>query len=193
MSEQLEIEFKTLLSAADYHRIIQLYQLTENQFQLQKNYYYDTTDSALKEKHCGLRVRLYQTKAELTLKIPAQDGLLETTETLSLQEGQQLIEQNTITHNGPVANRLAQLDIAIDQLQIFADLTTRRAEFPITEGLLALDESWYGQHHDFELELEVKDRKLGQAAFLQLLKQLKLTFQPAENKIIRALNAKNIS
>ena len=72
----------------------------------------------------------------------------------------------------------------------FAELTTRRAEFSVTEGLLALDESWYGQSHDYELELEVSEASSGKRAFLSLLDRLHISYRPAKNKIIRALEEK---
>ncbi|MFV5772203.1 adenylate cyclase, partial [Pediococcus acidilactici] len=64
-------------------------------------------------------------------------------------------------------------------------------EFPIEEGLLAIDESWGDNLHDFELELEVGDASVGKIAFINFLKRFSLPYRPAKNKIQRMLEAKN--
>ena len=69
-------------------------------------------------------------------------------------------------------------------------LTTKRAEFPIEEGLLAIDESWGDNLHDFELELEV-GCICGKNCFYKFLKRFSLPYRPAKNKIQRMLEAKN--
>ena len=95
-----------------------------------------------------------------------------------------------ILFTGAVADRLIQEQIDPAAVKPFAELTTRRAEFSVTEGLLALDESWYGQSHDYELELEVSEASSGKRAFLSLLDRLHISYRPAKNKIIRALEEK---
>lgn len=49
MTEQLEIEFKTLLSAKDYHKIYQYYQFENQPFIDQTNIYFDTPSQALQK------------------------------------------------------------------------------------------------------------------------------------------------
>ena len=154
MTHQVEIEFKTLLTREEYQRVFAFYQLDRSAFHTQTNLYFDTLDHQLKQKKFGLRIRTTEDKAELTLKSPLKEGLLETTDILSLDEA------------------------------------ARRAEFSVTEGLLALDESWYGQSHDYELELEVSEASSGKRAFLSLLDRLHISYRPAKNKIIRALEEK---
>ena len=99
-------------------------------------------------------------------------------------------ENQRILFTGAVADRLIQEQIDPAAVKPFAELTTRRAEFSVTEGLLALDESWYGQSHDYELELEVSEASSGKRAFLSLLDRLHISYRPAKNKIIRALEEK---
>ncbi len=190
MSEQQEIEFKTLLTAEEHKKICHFYHLIETDFKLQTNCYFDTVDKKLHQKGWGLRIRRYPDHGELTLKTPAKNGLLETTDSLSLKQTEQLIQQEKILTNGTVANKLLKEDIAPSQLILLTQLTTKRAEFEIDTGLLAIDESWYGLCHDFELELEVADSTQGKQDFLELLQKWKITYQPAQNKITRALLAK---
>lgn len=189
MSQQTEIEFKTLLTNDDYNRIVHYYQLQSENFHMQKNCYFDTPDQKLAANHCGLRIRQLASYGELTLKTPEEVGLLETTDQLSAEQTQKFIDQQKILPTGNVANKLRDYNIAAEDLTLFAELTTKRAEFPINEGLLALDESWYSDQHDYELELEVENSKKGKQDFQNLLAKFNLSYKPAENKIVRAAQA----
>ncbi|MGX7195728.1 CYTH domain-containing protein [Enterococcus olivae] len=184
--KQLEIEFKTMLTADSYQQLCSYYQLKETQFHTQTNVYFDTADNTLRQLRCGLRIREYETYGEVTLKTPQTVGLLETTETLSLKETQDWIQKQAIPTDGVVAEELHRLSIDPQSLLLLTKLTTKRAEFPIEEGLLALDESWYNEQHDYELELEVSDAVKGRASFDNYLQQHDIPYLPAENKILRA-------
>src|SRR5699024_6630361 len=83
MSQQIEIEFKTLLSKEDYKRICDYYQLQQSDFFSQTNYYFDTNDQTLAKNNCGLRIRALNGAGELTLKTPTNEGRLETTDRLT--------------------------------------------------------------------------------------------------------------
>jgi len=189
MSQQTEIEFKTLLSKDDYHRIIQYYQLQNKDFHTQKNCYFDTPNQKLAKNNCGLRIRQLASSGELTLKTPEKVGLLETTDLLSTEQAEKLISQQKILSTGNVADKLKDYAIAASDLVLLTELTTKRAEFSIKEGLLALDENWYSDQHDYELELEVENSKKGKQDFQNLLDKFQLTYKPAQNKIVRAIQA----
>ena len=90
MTHQVEIEFKTLLTREEYQRVFAFYQLDRSAFHTQTNLYFDTLDHQLKQKKFGLRIRTTEDKAELTLKSPLKEGLLETTDILSLDEAADL-------------------------------------------------------------------------------------------------------
>lgn len=187
MHQQIEIEFKTLLSQQDYLRLLLFFNFKENDFVIQDNDYFDTLDYQLKKQRIGLRVRRYATQAILTLKIPHPTGLLEISDTLSLTQANQIIQTNQLPNQGSVAKKLADLHINRSDLQRIGHLKTKRAEKKIPEGLLALDESWYNQGHDFELELEVDHMVRGKAAFQNLLKTLNIKLISAPNKIQRMM------
>jgi len=191
MGEQVEIEYKTMLTEKEYHQLLAYYNLSEEAFKIQTNYYFDTVDHKLREKHFGLRIRTTATDAELTLKTPIEHGLLETTDPLTKTSAASLIASEKILPTGIVAQRLRAAGIEPDTLRMIAALKTKRAEFPIEEGLLALDESWYGQQHDYELELEVNEPIKGKDAFHSLLRLFGVPYRPAKNKIIRAVEEKS--
>ncbi|MGM9904083.1 hypothetical protein A5844_002137 [Enterococcus sp. 10A9_DIV0425] len=191
MSETLEIEFKTLLTKKEYQRLIDYYQLSDDLFHVQTNVYFDTPDLQLRKKNCGLRIRLLDDHAEYTLKTPVQEGKLETTDTYTPTQIHMILEQQTLPLSGAVFQKLTELSVDPTQLIRLGELTTKRAELSIDEGLLAIDESWGQQLHDYELELEVADAKQGEFAFERLLKHFALPYRPAKNKIQRMFEAKN--
>ena len=190
--KQLEIEFKSLLHEKDYLRLCDYYQLTAKNYHTQTNVYFDTADQQLRNLKCGLRIRKYDTYGEITLKTPQAVGLLEITDQLTLEETNDWIARQSLPSTGAVADELKRLAIELSNLTVLAELTTKRAEFAIAEGLLALDESWYGNAHDYELELEVTDAALGKKAFENYLEDHHLPFIPAENKIVRAVKEKSL-
>lgn len=187
MTEQIEIEFKTLLSKTKYHQLTAHYQLQPTDFITQVNHYFDTPDQQLRSRHFGLRVRTTDFYDELTLKTPAEHGLLETTDQLTKAQTAEILRKGSILFSGAVAKRLLTASIDPRKIVPLTSLTTKRAEFPINEGLLAIDHSWYGQKEDFELELEVNDPILGKQAFMALLEKFAIPYQPAKNKIERAI------
>lgn len=191
MSQQIEIEFKTLLQEKDYVKIVDYYQLTKETPITQTNLYFDTPTQELRQKKYGLRIRSYETQGELTLKCPAPEhqGLLEITDALNQTTLNTLIAQETILETGEVARFLKSQHFDLTRLKPFAKLTTKRYELSLPIGLLALDESWYGQQHDYELELEVQEATQGQKDFQAFLKTFDLPYQAAENKIVRAAKA----
>lgn len=191
MAQQIEIEYKTLLSLKDYQKIFTHYQLSEHPFAQQTNVYFDTPTKELQARRWGLRIRRYEDSGELTLKCPTTNkGLLEITDPLSLEVTTSLIEEQQILTTGEVAKQLQQAEIAIDALYPTAELTTKRYELVLPIGLLALDHSWYNRQEDYELELEVPEETQGEIDFFQLLAQLDIPYQAAENKIVRALKVK---
>ncbi|MGM0123296.1 hypothetical protein IGI37_000662 [Enterococcus sp. AZ194] len=192
MSENLEIEFKTLLTETDYRMIRQAFHLRDQDFHTQTNVYFDNEAHALKNNRMGLRIRLLPTHAQLTLKTPTtNDALLETTDELTLSQAQDYLSNDRLPNFGAVHACLQRYSIDSQTLRSIGKLTTKRAEFKVPEGLLALDENWYGHAHDFELELEVTNYTEGKVMFNRLLSQLSVTYQPAKNKIQRMMEEKN--
>ena len=68
--KHLEIEMKTLLSKEEYDRLqTQFLEVTPV---TQKNYYLDTPDFYLRQHKIAMRIRTFDTSAELTIKIPQE-------------------------------------------------------------------------------------------------------------------------
>lgn len=191
MSKTLEIEYKSMLTEKEYNQLIQYYQLKPKDFTVQTNIYFDTPDFQLAKKNCGLRIRLLDTYAEYTLKTPEVDGRLETTDTLTKGTVDSYLDQHILPSSGIVFHKLSDLNVDPELLIETGKLTTQRAEFKVAEGLLAIDQSFGENLHDFELELEVSDANAGKIAFEQFLKAHFLPYRPAKNKIQRMIESKN--
>ncbi|MGX6442235.1 CYTH domain-containing protein [Neobacillus sp. K501] len=192
MSEMIEIEFKNMLTISEYERFLQIFKIAPEQIFTQENHYFDTADFTLKKFKSALRIRQKADDYELTLKQPANVGLLETTQILTLDEYITAL-QNGPLPKGIVSNRITELGIPIDQVEYFGSLTTNRVEFLYKNGLLVLDHSFYLNKDDYELEYEVENYQLGKQIFLELLKQYDIPIRPTKNKIRRFYEQKYLN
>ncbi|ASB90103.1 CYTH domain-containing protein [Bacillus sonorensis] len=181
MSQELEIEFKNMLTKEEFEQISTYYQFTSEQFVTQQNHYFDTKEFSLKEKGAALRIRQKQDVHVLTLKEPAPVGLTETHQKLPSPPD---LEQFCIP-TGPVYDRLKDLGIEPGNLAYFGTLVTDRAEKKRPEGLIVLDRSRYLKVEDYEIEFEVADYEQGKLDFAKLLKSFGIPKRDTKNKIVR--------
>ncbi|WP_027107690.1 CYTH domain-containing protein [Lacticigenium naphthae] len=187
MSENKEIEFKSLLLNSEYDRLLNYFQLDKVDKQYQINHYFDTNNLDLKEKRSALRIRIINDNhAEITLKTPEDNYLLETSEDLTVDAAKRMIQSNTLEVPISIQTVLQNIGINSTNLKKIATLETNRIEKDIPEGLLVLDESHYKNIVDYELELEVTNYEKGKVDFLNFLASHKLPYRKARNKIARA-------
>lgn len=190
MREEIEIEFKSMLTQSEYEHVFRFYQLSPSQTIKQTNLYYDTVDWQLKENHMGLRIRQFDKHAEATLKVPQAVGLLEVTDSLTTEQVEVALTKHRFAFEAKeILQRLDLLNINFNELRLIGKLTTQRGELNIPEGKLALDESWYSGQHDFELELEVPNEQFSLQDFKQFLHKFDLPYRATQNKIARAVAA----
>ncbi|MGT2799229.1 CYTH domain-containing protein [Streptococcus marmotae] len=178
----LEIEYKTLLTAAEFQQLQT--EFTDVAPVLQTNYYIDTADFSLRQHHYSLRIRTLEDRAELTLKIPQDIGNQEYNQALLLEHAHQLIQKVELPE-GDILDLITQTGIALEELIVWGDLTTRRYEKVTPIGLMALDENSYAEQTDYELEVEVEDASQGKMAFEEYLKQRQIAFKYAKSKVAR--------
>lgn len=184
MVKELEIEFRNLLTKEEYDTLIESFRVKEEDFFEQTNYYLDTANFGLEERHSALRIRQLETQYQLTLKTPEARGLMETTQILGEDQASAIISGANIPV-GPVRDTLKELGINHEDLQVFGSLKTIRAEKDYKKGLLVFDKNFYGSISDFDLEYEVSDYDKGKEVFDKLLKEYQITNQPAKNKVAR--------
>ncbi|CAG9622832.1 CYTH domain-containing protein [Sutcliffiella rhizosphaerae] len=188
--QEIEIEFKNLLTFDEFTSLCSAFKVNPENFFEQTNHYFDTPDFSLKNKGCALRVRIKGDNYTLTLKQPADEGLLETHQVIS-EEEYSLLKNKTGLINGKIHTILTnELGVSPAHIEYVGSLTTNRIEFPYQDGLLVLDESHYLETSDFELEYEVKNFDRGKEIFLELLNAYGIPQRQTKNKIIRFYEAK---
>ncbi|WP_144474573.1 CYTH domain-containing protein [Cytobacillus oceanisediminis] len=184
MSQNIEIEFKNMLTEKEFHYLSSYFKLEPEQFKKQINHYFDTPSFTLKDKGSALRIREKGNEFELTLKQPAKQGLLETNQILTEGQANEALKTGKLP-DGEVKDAVSDLISNMNELQYFGSLTTVRAEVEYKEGILVLDHSYYLNTEDFELEYEVTDESEGFLNFSNLLTELKIPVRQTDNKIKR--------
>jgi uncharacterized protein YjbK len=184
MSQEIEIEFKNLLTNEEFLKIKAAFHIEDNEFILQENHYFDTPQFSLKELGAALRIRKKQEKFVMTLKEPAKIGLLETHQTITENAASEIIKTGKLL-KGQIVDRLLALGINANTITYFGTLSTLRAEKRHRNGLLVLDHSCYLTVEDFELEYEVQDEATGKMEFQELLNNLDIPIRHSKNKIRR--------
>lgn len=184
MSQHIEIEFKNILTKNEYEKLLAEFKIEKEDLFFQENHYFDTPDFSLKEKGSALRIRKKTSGFEMTLKQPAQVGLLETNQLLSEKEAVQALQQSIIPE-GKIKSILLESRISLSAIKYFGSLATYRIEMKYKNGLLVLDHSLYLNKEDYELEYEAENYDDGMKAFSGLLHKYHIPKRETENKIIR--------
>lgn len=187
MTQEIEIEFKNMVTEEEFQTLCNAFSISG--FTKQVNHYFETPDFSLKAAGSALRIRHKNETYTLTLKQPAEIGLLETHQSLTAQEAQTIMETNKLL-TGSVADQLHALQIPVSDLVYMGSLTTERAEIIFKGGTLVFDHSFYYNHDDYELEYEVQDEATGKEAFLALLNQYHIPIRKTKNKVQRFFLAK---
>lgn len=189
MAQQIEIEFKNVLTKQQYTQLLATFHVEKTAIRHQANHYFDTADFQLKAINSGLRIRQIDNYYECTLKEKsAEHEHLETTDVLTKEQALAMLKGGPIT--APcVEKRLAMHNISISQLHVFGSLATDRAELSYKGGTLVLDHSFYLQCEDYEVEYETTDVKLGSEIFDAFLHEHGIFKLPADKKIARFMKA----
>lgn len=187
MTQELEIEFKNLLTKAQYQTLKQYYFEDATPFK-QTNYYIDTLEHNIISKKMALRIREKNHAYEMTLKIPQKVGLLEINEPInSLPQVNQIIDEDFIPKS--ILNLLTKEQVPTKNLFLLGELMTYRLEKEIDTNLLVLDHSIYLNKEDYELEFEVQQFDEGQQSFVNILNQFHIAYKKPMNKVKRFFEA----
>lgn len=188
MAEEIEIEYKNLLTEDEFNNLLNKTQEKQvGQEIRQSNYYYDTPDLKLKDKNSALRIRIIEPhQAEMTLKTPYGEHLLETTEKLPYNLAVDLVKNHKLSLPTSIKQAIEGLDIPVENLVYQASMATHRQTFKQDRFEIVLDHSVYDQAEDYELEVEGVDAAECLTAFKRLLALHGIPKRPTDNKIARA-------
>lgn len=186
MTEEIEIEYKNLITEKEYesiHKFFRAYHWKETH---QKNYYFETRQFDLKKHHAALRIREKNNQFQLTLKKPNPDGdgLLEVHASLTPAEAHSWMN-GIIIPKPEIESHLARIGINSKNLQYSGRLETKRLECNYQQTIVVLDTSCYNGQTDYELELEAATRLQGEQVFTSILNILQIPRRKTANKIAR--------
>ncbi len=184
MNEQMEIEYKILLTKKIYEQIKKDYQKDLIKSYKQTNYY--LSHPILLKKQYMLRIREKNDQFELTLKRPKNNHQLETNMILDKETKEKILNQQEV-HN-EIFEILKKENILQTDLKNLFSLTTYRYDYKLKYGILSLDYNKYLDTIDYELEYEVNDEINGYKHFLSIIQSYQLQYQNnCTSKVKRAL------
>lgn len=180
--EQIEIEFKILVTEKIYQQIKKDYQKAVCQTYIQTNFY--LMHPQLEKRHYMLRIREKNNSYELTLKRPHHVGHKE----MNIDIDEKI--KNMIFHHQKVDNTifdiLKEQNIDYRELDCSHFLKTTRTDILFNEGTLSLDKNEYNGIIDYEIEFEVHDPEIGKKKFLDIIQPYHLQYtKNCESKIKR--------
>lgn len=181
MKENIEIEYKILLSKEQFEKLASDYpQLV---FITQVNTYYDTASHELRSKHCAMRIREKQGAFLFTLKSPSEQGLLE--HEIAVQKN------NPEVFNTPEIKALLN-DLGVnDEVIAIAQCSTNRAVLLTDHAEICFDVNQYNGITDYEIEYEYINDHDGKPLFNELLSRIGMTYTVnCKSKIARAMESK---
>lgn len=176
MKTNLEIEFKTKISAEIYHNLIQEYNL-EKQILTQINYYFETENNFLKNNKITLRIRQKGEQYKLTSKLHTDDGTQECHLYLTKNDALNMLEKGFNAH-------IIGLPYFVKNI---AKLQTERVSFLYKKGKLFFDKNTYYGNTDYEIEFEANSIQEGKIIFLEFLKEKNIPYEKIKSKSYRAI------
>lgn len=185
MSQNLEIEAKSMLDESNYLKLIKG---NEKNCYIQINYYIDTMHFDVHEKKLGLRIRLKDGAYELTLKIRQSEGKLEINQSITEFDFLTFKESN-ILPNGEVKDALLKQKINIEKLRIFTELKTTRLDVNYKTSLISIDKSEFNGITDYEIECEDKSMEIAEANLIEYLNKNEVPFN--ENFVSKLRRARD--
>lgn len=192
MKQELEIEFKNLLTEEEYEKLFSHFFNKQDEGFSQRNVYFDTDTLALKKSKCALRIRTKDKQAELTLKTPFEGHHHETNINLDLNEAEKKIKRGRFNLPPELFEFLKEkIDLNEQNVNKLAELNTFRHEKEYQGCLIVLDKSTYNDTVDFELEVEAPSIERGKEVFNSLLEDFAIPDRETPNKIARAFKGRS--
>ena len=185
MSQNLEIEAKSMLDESNYLKLIEGH---KKDCYIQINYYIDTMHFDVHEKKLGLRIRLKDGKYELTLKIRQEEGKLEINQNITKSDYLTFRESN-IFPKGEVKDALVKQKINIEKLHIFTELKTTRLDVSYKTSLISIDKSEFNGIVDYEIECEDKSMEVAKTNLIEYLNKNEVPFN--ENFVSKLRRARD--
>lgn len=186
MSRNLEIESKSMITKADYKKLMKLFSHEEKYVQVN---YYIASEKLLKNiKKYGMRIRAKQGICELTLKVQEEVGKTEITQEISRKTLAKL-KYSKIFPDGEVRDYLIENNVCDPtELRIIGKMKTTRTDIKFFTSLISIDKSQYNHKTDYEVECEDATPLAASTNLQTFLGQQSIKYQKSEhNKLARFL------
>lgn len=182
MHKNIEIEFKTEITATKYQEMLHMFSLENNIFK-QINHYFDTDTFDLSKKNIVLRIRQKgRGRYKITLKSQCKQGAYESHIILTMGQAQDMIKNGFETKTF-----FSELDYSVN---FKASLENYRVSTPYKGGTLFLDRCEYCGVIDYEVEYEVPEYDQGLKNFKLFLKTYNIEQLSTKRKSERAISCK---
>lgn len=195
MKNELEIEYKNLLTENEYQKILENEFLNVNTRTnydkiIQVNHYFDTKNHSLKKQGSALRIRRSNDQNELTFKVPKDDFLMETNFSLGKQKTEAILDKKKFSLN-TITNEKVTLNLDnINKETIFEHFNSfknLRYEKKASKNLLVLDQTTFQNGRiNYELEVEGENPIDAKDYFDSILAKYSIPFRESSPKIARA-------
>ncbi len=195
MKQELEIEYKNLLTEDEYQEILEneylkLKKGKDYQKISQTNHYFDTKEKDLRKQGAALRIRTHDYNNELTFKVPSHDFLMESNFTLDKIQTEYILNKESLKISELTSQQieLNLKNIDLDSVFFhFNSFSTLRYEKKDKQNLLVLDQSFFqNKSMDYELEVEGENPEDAKEYFNLILNKYSIPLRPALPKIARA-------
>lgn len=178
MEQNIEKEYKVLLTKNQYNHFIKVYPFTKTVHQ--SNTYYDTPNQDIKKMDGALRIRTIENKNIFTLKIKRDAS--------SHFEYEKEISCTSIDEikDAEILEWLQAYDIP-PKVHPIVSFSTIRKIWNTDEAEISLDMTSYENHIDYEIEYEYKKNHDGLQKFQQILNTIHVIYKKnCPSKIARA-------
>lgn len=178
MKQNIEVEYKILVSKEQFENLFNILKLTPN-FIEQVNTYFDTESFDLSNQKIALRVRKKNNQFIVTLKTPHDSH--------SVNEFEWIVDSVADFTNDPILlEKLEELGLTNKVYPTFSLRTLRHTEI-LEQAELCFDINEYGSTIDYEIEYEQTSTHDGLLVFQELLHKINLTYTTnCKSKITRA-------
>ncbi|MDE7192506.1 MAG: CYTH domain-containing protein, partial [Oscillospiraceae bacterium] len=160
----VENEFKVMLKRGQYETLLALYEW--DKVIQQTNYYYDTAELTLSDRHVTCRVRKIGGECFLQIKLP--NGKDYSRIELEKKLGAEIPEELSAELLNALAGDRAELPLP--DVRLLGALSTSRSVKRFEGAEIDLDKSEYFGKTDYELEIEFTDEAAARAVLAQCTK-----------------------
>ena len=176
MNENIELEYKVLVSDEQFSRLMEAYPPEETVIQI--NHYFDDSEFSNLNRHRVIRIREFPDSYEFTMKYYDESH--------DLHEISKPMSDRNLSADPELCSFLNDCSVNPDSLKEFACLRTERRIHRDGYGELCFDRNTYADTEDLEIEYEmIYPCDDFYERFLEIIKKADIEYQPSKPKIMR--------